>query len=108
MPSDGFKRFPAGTIPVAYIFLRNFYIFLSIFISHRIDSRCSLLSTWPGLAMQLCYIVKFIIIIIIIIIIIMLNLILFFFYVWNRMLCTKYIIVFSLENSFPIVLSGEV
>jgi hypothetical protein len=24
------------------------------------------------------------------------------------MLCTKYIIVFSLENSFPIVLSGEV
>ena len=26
-----------------------------------------------------------------------------FFYVWNGMLCTKYIIVFSLENSFPIV-----
>jgi hypothetical protein len=24
------------------------------------------------------------------------------------MLCTKYIIVFSLENNFPIVLSGEV
>jgi hypothetical protein len=31
-----------------------------------------------------------------------------FFYVWNGMLCTKYIFVFSLENSFPIVLSGEV
>jgi len=29
-------------------------------------------------------------------------------YVWNGMLCTKYIIVFSLENSFPIVFSGEV
>ena len=27
----------------------------------------------------------------------------FFFYVWNGMLCSKYIIVFSLENSFPIV-----
>ena len=42
----------------------------------------------------------------IIIIIILLNLSVFFFYVWNGMLCTKYIIVFSLENSFPIVLSG--
>jgi hypothetical protein len=30
------------------------------------------------------------------------------FYVQNEMLCTKYIIVFSLENSFPIVLSGEI
>jgi hypothetical protein len=38
----------------------------------------------------------------------MLNLSVFFFYVSNGMLCTKYIIVFSLENSFPIVLSGEV
>jgi hypothetical protein len=38
----------------------------------------------------------------------MLNLSVFFFYVWNGMLCTKYIIAFSLENSFPIVLSGEV
>jgi hypothetical protein len=37
-----------------------------------------------------------------------LNLSVFFFYAWNRMLCTKYIIVFSLENSFHIVLSGEV
>jgi hypothetical protein len=42
------------------------------------------------------------------IIIIILNLSVFFFYVWNGMLCTKYIIVFSLENSFPIVSSGEV
>jgi hypothetical protein len=41
-------------------------------------------------------------------IIIILNLSVFFFYVWNGMLCTKYIIVFSLENSFHIVLSGEV
>jgi hypothetical protein len=40
-------------------------------------------------------------------IIIILNLSVFF-YVWNRMLCTKYIIDFSLENIFPIVLSGEV
>jgi hypothetical protein len=47
-----------------------------------------------------CYIVNLIIII--------LNLSVFFFYVWNGMLYTKYIIVFSLENSFPIVLSGEV
>jgi hypothetical protein len=31
-----------------------------------------------------------------------------FFYLQNEMLCTKHIIVFSLENSFPIVLSGEV
>jgi hypothetical protein len=31
-----------------------------------------------------------------------------FFYVWSGMVCTKYIIVFSLENSFPIELSGEV
>ena len=44
----------------------------------------------------------------VIIIAIMLNLSVFFFYVWNGMLCTKYSIVFSLENSFPIVLSGEV
>jgi hypothetical protein len=67
------------------------------------DSGSSLLSTWPGLAMQIwCYIVNFIIIII------MLNLSVFFFYVWNGMLCTKYIIVFSLENSFHIVFSGEV
>jgi hypothetical protein len=36
-----------------------------------------------------------------------LNLSVFYFYVWNGMLCTKYIIGFSLENSFPIVLSGE-
>jgi hypothetical protein len=43
-----------------------------------------------------------------VIIIIMLNLSVFFFYVLNEMLCTKHIIVFSLENSFPIVLSGEV
>ena len=43
-----FKRFPAGTIPVAYIFPCNFYIFLARFISLKIDSRCSLLSTWPG------------------------------------------------------------
>jgi hypothetical protein len=54
IPSDGnyasFKRIPAGTIPVAYIFPRNFYIFLSRFISLNIDSRCSLLSIWPGLA----------------------------------------------------------
>jgi len=42
------------------------------------------------------------------IIIIILNLSVFFFYVWNGMLCTKHIIVFSLENIFPIVLSGEV
>jgi hypothetical protein len=33
---------------------------------------------------------------------IILNLNVFFFYVWNGMLCTKYIIVFSLENSFPV------
>jgi hypothetical protein len=39
-----------------------------------------------------CYIVNLIIIII-------LNLSVFFFYVWNGMLYTKYIIVFSLENS---------
>jgi hypothetical protein len=32
----------------------------------------------------------------------------FFFYVQNKMLSNKYIIVFSLGNSFPIVLSGEV
>ena len=31
-----------------------------------------------------------------------------FLYVWNGMLCTKYTIVFSLEENFPIVLSGEV
>jgi hypothetical protein len=49
-----------------------------------------------------CYIVYFIFIIII------LNLSVFFFYAWNGMLCTKYIIVLSLENSFHIVLSGEV
>ena len=42
------------------------YIFLSRFTSLKLDSRCSLLSTWPGLAMQIqCYIVNFIIIIII-------------------------------------------
>jgi hypothetical protein len=41
-------------------------------------------------------------------IIIILNLSVFFYYVWNGMFCIKYIIVFSLENSFPIVLSGEV
>ena len=40
------------------------------------------------------YIVNFIIIIII------LNLSVIFFYVWNVVLCSKYIIVFSLENSF--------
>jgi hypothetical protein len=33
----------------------------------------------------------------------MLNLSVFFFYVWSGMLCTKYIIVFSFENSFPSV-----
>ena len=42
------------------------------------------------------------------IIIIILNLSVFFFSVLNGMLCTKYIIVFSFESSFPIVLSGEV
>jgi hypothetical protein len=31
-----------------------------------------------------------------------------FSFVWNGMLCTRYIIVFSLENSFHIVLSGEI
>ena len=31
-----------------------------------------------------------------------------FFYVWNGMLCTKYIIVYFFENNFPIVLPGEV
>ena len=41
-------------------------------------------------------------------IIIILDLRVFFFDVWNRMLCAKYISVFSLENSFPIVLSVEV
>jgi hypothetical protein len=40
-------------------------------------------------------------------IIMILNLSVFFFYVWNGMLCTKHISVFSLENSFPIVLSDE-
>jgi hypothetical protein len=30
------------------------------------------------------------------------------FYVQNEMLCTKHITVFSLGNSFPIVLSGQV
>ena len=60
-----FKGFPMGTIPVAYIFPRNIYIFLSRLISLKIDLRCSLLSTWPCLAMQIsCYIVNFIIIII--------------------------------------------
>ena len=44
-----------------------------------------------------------------VIIIIMLNVSVFlFFYAKNGMLCTKHIIVFSFENSFPIVLSGEV
>jgi len=43
-----------------------------------------------------------------VIIIIILNLCVFLFYVQNEMLCTKHIIVFSLGNSFPIVLSGEV
>ena len=38
----------------------------------------------------------------------MFNLSVFLFYVQNGMLCTKYIIVLSLENSFPIMLSGEV
>ena len=47
----------------------------------------------------LCYIVNVAIIIIIIV---------FFFHVYNGMLCTKHIIVFCLENSFSIVLSGEV
>ena len=32
----------------------------------------------------------------------------FFFYLQNEMLCTKHIIVFSLWNSFPIVLFGIV
>ena len=49
-----------------------------------------------------CYIVYFIFIIII------LNLSVFSYYAWNGMLCIKYIIVFYLENSFHIVLSGEV
>ena len=40
-------------------------------------------------------------------IIIMLNLSVFFFYVYNGILCTKHISVFSLENSLPIVLSDE-
>jgi hypothetical protein len=42
------------------------------------------------------------------IIIIILNLNVFFFYVWNGMLCTKYIIVYFLGNNFLIVLAGEV
>ena len=36
------------------------------------------------------------------------NVSVFLFYVWNGMLCTKYIIVYSFENNFPIVLSGQV
>ena len=32
----------------------------------------------------------------------------FFFYAKTGMLCTKHIIDFSFENSFPIALSGEV
>ena len=37
-----------------------------------------------------------------------LQVVFFLFYLQNEMLCTKYIIVFSLGNSFPIVSSGEV
>ena len=84
------KRFPAGDIPVEWIFLRFFYIFLARFSSVKINAAVVCLSFVANMVRfgkinddeftEFCY-------------------------VENEMLCTKHIIAFSLRTSFPTVLS---
>ena len=89
------KRFPAGTIHLWNRYFRVIFIYFLSPLKRRHHCLffvcCQHSEAWK--CCYYYYIVEFECV--------------FFFYLQNVMLCTKHIIVFSLMNSFPIVLSGE-